>query len=185
MRGYIMLGIDKFISENAIGLHKNYLENLKLEYSILEKSVPGIKEMSLRDIKKSRNLRYKDEILKTKIDIECHKLFFSSFGNEFQTSDLVKKAYGTEASFRYEMFAETKESGIGGFLIIGIFNGRVFRYAGCNLEEVFIKANPILAIDLCEHAYFLDYGFDRKTYLENAIKYLNLYKIDNFLSCKD
>lgn len=185
MRGYIMFGVNKFISEDAIELHKKYFEDLKLKYSILEKSVPEIKEMSLRDIKKSRNLRYKDEILKTKIDIECHKLFFSSFGNEFQASDLVKETYGTEASFRYEIFAQINESVSGGFLIIGIFNGRVFRYDGLDLVEVFIKANPILAIDLCEHAYFLDYGFDRKNYLENAIKYLNLNKIDKFLFCKD
>ena len=175
-----MFGINKFISEESIGLHKNYLENLKLEYSILEKSVPEIKKMSIPAIKRARNLRYKDEILKIKIDLECHNLFFSSFGNEFQTSDSVKKTYGTEASFRYEIFREAKEWANGGFLIIGTFNGKIFKYVGCDLADVFIKANPILAIDLFEHSYFLDYRFDKSAYLENAIKYLNLNKIDKW-----
>ncbi len=181
----IMFGINKFISEDAIGLHKNYLENLKLEYSILEKSVPEIKNMSISALKKARNLRYKDEIIRIKVDLECHKLFFSSFGNEFQSSDVIKKAYGTEASFIYDICNEAKQRETCGFLIIGLVKGRIFKYAGQDLEDVFIKATPILAIDLYEHSYFLDYGFDKSAYLEKATKYLNLNKIDKFLSYKD
>lgn len=180
-----MFGIDKFISEEAIGLHKNYLENLKLEYSIYEKSAPEIKNMSISAIKRARKLRYKDEILSLRVNLECHNLFFSSFGNEFQSSQAIKKAYGTEASFLYDMCNEARQWETSGFLIIGLSNGRIFKYVGQDLEDIFIKATPILAIDLCEHSYFLDYGFNKNAYLENAMKYLNLNKIDNFLSDKD
>ena len=36
---------------------------------------------------------------------------------------------------------------------------------------------PIFAIDLCEHAYMLDYGFSRDEYLRRALGYLDLRKL--------
>ena len=180
-----MFGINKFISEEAVELHKNYLKNLKLEYSIYEKSYPEIKTMSIPAIKSARYLRYKDEIIRLKVNLECHNLFFSSFGKEFQSSQVIKKAYGSETAFLYDICNEAKQWENGGFLIIGLSGRRIFKYVGRNLEDIFIKATPILSIDLCEHSYFLDYGFNKNAYLENAIKYLNLNKIDIFLSDKD
>ena len=186
MKGYnIMCDLYKFLSEEAVGLHKNYLDNLKLEYSILEKSIPEIKNMSFREIWRAKKLIYKEEILRLKVDIECHKLFFSSFGNEYQQSKIIKDLYGSEASFMYEISTEVKKWHNGGFLIIGILNGAVYKYVGYDLTDIFIKSNPILAIDLCEHSYFLDFGFDKVSYFDNALKYLNLSKIDKFLACKD
>ena len=43
-------------------------------------------------------------------------------------------------------------------------------------------AAPALAIDVCEHAYFMDYGFDRERYLVSALPYLNVAELSAPLS---
>ena len=41
----------------------------------------------------------------------------------------------------------------------------------------FSGTSPALAIDLCEHAYFGDYLFNKDAYLKNAINLLDINKI--------
>lgn len=48
-----------------------------------------------------------------------------------------------------------------------IFNGDVHNQGGV------WGAVPILALDVYEHAYFIDYGSDRKSYIESYFKNLN------------
>ena len=43
--------------------------------------------------------------------------------------------------------------------------------------EHFIKGEPRLAIDLCEHAYFIEYGFDKERYLEDLLRHLDLSRL--------
>lgn len=174
-------GLNNFISDESIDLHRKHLENLKLKYSILEKSIPEIKNTDIRLLNKLRVKRYKNEALKMKCDIMCHDMYFSSFGEEYQSSETVKKSYRTEASFLYEIFETAKEWDSGGFILICVEKGCVFTHIGENAVDVFTRSNPVLAIDLCEHAYFLDYGFNKSLYLENALKRLNLNKLDKFL----
>lgn len=46
-------------------------------------------------------------------------------------------------------------------------------------------AMPIMVLDMYEHAYFIDYGSDRKTYIEDYMKNLNWEKANQiFLSIK-
>jgi superoxide dismutase len=42
-----------------------------------------------------------------------------------------------------------------------------------------VKNVPRLAVDISEHAYFLDYRFEREKYLRSAIANLNLSLLDN------
>ncbi|MEK7120238.1 MAG: Fe-Mn family superoxide dismutase, partial [Patescibacteria group bacterium] len=48
-----------------------------------------------------------------------------------------------------------------------IFNGDVHNQGGV------WGALPVLALDVYEHAYFIDYGSDRKSYIESYFKNLN------------
>ena len=43
--------------------------------------------------------------------------------------------------------------------------------------DVIQKYTPCLAIDLCEHAYFWDYGFEKEEYIRRAIEHIDLLKI--------
>ena len=40
-----------------------------------------------------------------------------------------------------------------------------------------LPAPPALAIDVSEHAYFLDYGFDKQRYIMAALPFLDLSKL--------
>lgn len=40
-------------------------------------------------------------------------------------------------------------------------------------NPITLDLNPILTIDVWEHAYYIDYKNDRKAYLTNIVKYLN------------
>ena len=53
-----------------------------------------------------------------------------------------------------------------------------------DLTGVFLKYDVRLAVDLCEHAYFYDYGFDKKSYLKAALSSLDLSKIENTVEKK-
>lgn len=177
-------GIESFISEEALRLHNDYLKTLRLRYSVIEKSFPEIKNANFNSILRKRNMCYKDELVALRSEILCHELFFDSFGEPYQSSVAVKNSYRTEASFIYDLYERCRE-GRGKFMVI--YNERNTVNTALLYEpmEIFKIKSPRLCIDLCEHSYFLDYGFDKESYLSNLLTYLKLGALDNFLGNKD
>lgn len=171
-----MRGIEAFISEYALNLHKEYLRNKKLKYSVLEKSIPAIKGCSAYEISKLR-IKGKKEIISLYIDIFCHELYFNSFGMKNQKSLLAENLYGTSASFSYYLYEECKNNA-GGFIIICVDGHGKIKLV--SERELFVNKThvPMLCIDLAEHSYFTDYGFNLEKYLYNSLPYLNLSKLD-------
>ena len=172
------IGMECFLSEEAIELHKEYLRTLKFRYSVMEKSFPEIKDANLDAISRMRHM-YKDEILALKSEIFCHELFFNSFGELYQSSSLVKENYRTESTFLYGIFDMCKSS-CAAFLIINKNKGCVNTALLKEPKEILKIPSPVLSLDLCEHSYFLDYGFDRERYLTNLLPYINLSILDIF-----
>lgn len=172
------LGIEAVISDQALNMHKDYLKRLRLKYSVLEKSYPELRGKGIDEIAKMR-IRDREEALNLKCDIALHELYFSSFGEGYQCSELARACFGSEASFLYELF-EWCRSHKDDYAVVHINRGKIdFAGGSCDL---FIKIRkPILCVDLCEHAYFLDYGFERDTYLERLLPYLNIGRWDKFL----
>ena len=170
-------GLCRILSEEALDLHKDYLKEMKLKYSICEKSIPEISGKSIIEISRMR-IREREEIRALLSEILYHDVYFSSFGKEYQSSVAVKKRFRTEASFLYELHEVGKNAG-DSFLLIYINKGRV-DYAVAPKGSV-LRVQPVLAIDLCEHAYFLDFGFDREEYLRKTLSFLNLNSLDKFL----
>ena len=169
-------GMCSFLSERAVCLHKEEIEKQKLKYSVLEISIPEIYGCELKDILKKR-FSCKDELLSIKGEIICHGLFFASFGVPYQSSSAVRAGYRTEASFLYEVSQKAKNDGIK-FLVISKNDGKVNVTPISDFREIFKIKNPTLSIDLCEHAYFLDYGFLRDEYITGLLPYLNLSYLD-------
>jgi superoxide dismutase len=155
-------------------MHTEYLKKLKLQYSVLEKSCPCIAGRDVSEIQRMR-VKYKDEILSLKAEISAHELFFASFGAKNQTSSLIKRTYGSEASFIYELYEATRDVG-NCFAFVNRTGGGVEFSLGEPKEILKIK-NPVLSIDLFEHSYFLDYGFEREEYIKNMLAHLNLNKV--------
>ena len=135
----------------------------------------------MREISKMK-IKDKNEILSLLCDIRCHELYFTSYGKEFQSSSAVKKRFRTEASFMYELLEKTK-SLQHGFIAI-YFNKGFLDYDIASIN-LFLRAEPILTVDLCEHAYFLDFGFEKEEYLKKIISRLNINHLDKFLLKRD
>lgn len=177
----MLIGLEAVLSEESINLHKEHLKNLKLKYSILEKSIPEISGKSFREISKMR-IKYRDEVLSLLRNIKAHEIYFDSFGREFKSSNAVRNKFRTESAFLYELYEASKKEA-GDFLLVTLNKDEV-EYELMS-ENSFLKTEPLLAIDLCEHAYFLDFGFEKEEYLKRIISRLNLNRLDKKISKRD
>ena len=166
-----------FISEANKMIHKEELVRMKHKRSIFEKSY-GMTFRTLHDVGRARMaITEREELARLLTKIILHEIYFSSFCRAGNVSERIRKQYGSEASFLYELYECTKEAD-GGFLLI--FNdkvGRIDYCAGRDCGEYLRKRTPVLALDLEEHAYFYDYLFERDRYVSAALSELDLSKI--------
>ncbi len=164
-----------FLSKNSIIRHKEYLKNLNLNYSILEKSNPKLSGCSSGEILKLRiGAEEKCEAYKLKREIELHELYFKSF--DMYSSPQSRK--GAEAVRLIELFYSAKEdlkqTENPKFLCFYINRHGEIAY---NIVESYSSPplyGEFAAIDLFEHAYIFDYGYNREKYLEEAFRFINL-----------
>ena len=167
-----------FISRTNYEIHKEHLRTLKLRMSIFEKSYPEMAGKSCKELLRLPIRRTeREEAAVLKADILAHELYFSSFSAHNSTAELVRKAYGSEATFLYQLSRAAIEAN--GFLFVfadkrGVPIWKAYREP---LELFSQGITPILALDLCEHAYFYDYFFNKAEYVKAAIAHLDLSKI--------
>ena len=143
--------LNSFLSEENIRRHEEYLNNLRLKLSILEKSDPSAMRIG------SQMKREESELIK---EIKSHELFFDSFTQE------QRAGHDRE---RYEIYCKSLERDCG-FLYI---------YYDRGIKTGFDMpwADKYLCIDLWEHCYFLDYGFKKDKFLKNCISHLDLARL--------
>ena len=174
----MMEGILSFISDEAYTAHLDYVNTMKLKYSILEKSYPIVKGRSLLEIGKQRLPKdVKCEMINLRCEILCHELYFSSFGEKFEFSKTINERFGSVPSFLYNLQKIAMNTPFG-FLIIYECREEFLIYAGSDYSDILLRYNPILSLDLCEHAYFSDYGFSKDKYVKEALSYLKVSVFD-------
>ena len=167
--------LTEFLSEESISAHKEYVRQLRLKYSIIESYLPRLKGVKMTDLSRL-GLAGCDrrDVLLLLPEITLHEVYFSSFlETPHVRSVAVAEIFGSEAAYLNRLFGLAKNSAFG-FLAIG--QGGVASVV-TDYKDAFIHGEPILAVDLCEHAYFLDYGFDRERYLVSCLSHLDLTKI--------
>ncbi len=174
----MLYGIDAFLSEENIKVHKDYVEKLKIKYSVCEVCDKNIAGRSLKELKNMRLGNDKMNIIDLKSRIMCHEIFFDSFGKPYQSSKVIRDKYRTEANFLYEVYDKGRNLNCG-YIVLYTYKNKLDIYYGREITEFFLKTTPILIVDMYEHAYFSDYGFERESYLEKALSYWNLAKVDN------
>ena len=114
----------------------------------------------------------------SRISLIIGMIYFSSFSRQNLVSDRINKEFGSIAEFLYEI-SEACSKVKTGFLLIYDFRGRLEIYCGDDYQKVLAEKKVILALDLFEHAYFYDYGFERKKYVMNAISHFDFNKLQN------
>jgi superoxide dismutase, Fe-Mn family len=104
--------------------------------------------------------------------IKNHELYFEHLGGDGGDPDgpageLIRRDFGSVASWR----ADLKATGMGGrgwaWTAYDWDEGRLANYIGDAQNSYPIwNATPLVALDVYEHAYFLDYQTDRASYIE-------------------
>ena len=165
-----------FLSEGNIKRHLEHLREKRLCYSILEKSMPELCEHSINEIIRLNIDRgVKDEAISLLWYIKSHECFFDSFSIN---QNMVNISRISVEKLLYEIYTEAMKMDHG-FLFVTVDKHKTPKITFSDGNDgAFIKYKPILALDLYEHTYFLDYGFDKKRFLQNAIKYLNISSLD-------
>lgn len=175
--------MNMFLSEDNIKRHIEHLRTLKLKYSIIEKSNPIIASKSMREVATTK-MRFEDreEVLNILWQINAHECYFNSFSDNPKRCNKLKEYYSSPERFIYEVYMQAEKAS-DGFLFLHLEkNGRPIVSFSDNGRAAFIKYQPVLALDLCEHAYFCDYGFRRDKYIRSALTYFDLarlYSLDN------
>ena len=167
-----------FLSEPNLRVHEEYMRKLRLRHSIMEKSLPEIKGKSAAEVLRMPMKRsLKNEILPTLMAYEAHKIYFSSFSDKEVRSDPIRKAYGSESAFCYEMLESARRRGYGFLYVFKDARGKVSFRVAPDADEFMVRENPLLVVDLFEHAYFSDYGYAYEKYLRGALSHLDFSRL--------
>lgn len=171
--------MNAFLTKENLDMHREYLRDLNLRYSIIEKSEPTIKGKSLSDILGMRiDIGLKSDIMRLKNEINLHKCYFSSFSLNAGTTKSIIGYYSSDADFRYRVLCAARDTE-GDFVCISKNRYGVPQIYSASCTCTNAISVPALALDVCEHAYFYDYGFNRAEYLKRAISHLDLSLLDN------
>ena len=167
-----------FLSEENISKHIGHYRDLCLKLSILEKSEPNLTGKTLCDIMRMRIDRdMREEAIRLKWSILAHECFFYSFSKD-QGRYIANLSQGkSRAGFVYDIYVESKRRECG-FMFVYLDNGIAKADYDNTYKRAFIKYTPLLALDLYEHSYFWDYGFNRDLYLRSALTYLNTDRLN-------
>ncbi|HEX7084618.1 MAG TPA: Fe-Mn family superoxide dismutase [Gaiellaceae bacterium] len=111
--------------------------------------------------------------------IKNHEIYFEHLGGvggdpSGVFGDLVKRDFGSAAAWK----ADLKATGMGGrgwaWAAYDWDEGRLFNYIG-DAQNTFPvwNATPLVALDVYEHAYFLDFATDRASYIDAFLNNLD------------
>jgi Fe-Mn family superoxide dismutase len=119
--------------------------------------------------------------------IKNHELYFEHLGGiggdpSGVFGDLVKRDFGSAADWK----ADLKATGMGGrgwaWTAYDWDEGRLFNYIG-DAQNTFPvwNATPLVALDVYEHAYFLDFATDRASYIDAFLNNLDYDVVNDWV----
>ena len=119
--------------------------------------------------------------------IKNHEIYFEHLGGAGGDpaggiGDLIKRDFGSVDAWRADLSA-TGMAGRGwAWTAYDWDEGRLFNYVGDaqNTYPVW-NATPIVALDVYEHAYFLDFGTDRAGYIDAFFNNLDYGVVDGWV----
>ncbi|MBA3366282.1 MAG: superoxide dismutase [Actinobacteria bacterium] len=120
--------------------------------------------------------------------IKNHEIYFEHLGGDGGAPDgpiaaLIKRDFGSVEGWR----ADLKATGMSGrgwaWTAYDWDEGRLFNYLGDTQNTYPIwNATPLIALDVYEHAYFLDYQTDRSSYIDAFFNNLDWTTINDWVS---
>lgn len=170
--------MNKFLSDDSIALHMEFVRKQRLKLSVIEAEFPSVMGLDPHLIARLRIPRdVKINAIDLSSEVKLHDVFFTSFSpSRFVRSRTVETLYGSEAAFLNRIYREALSLRFG-FVTVHMHLDNIYVRAYGDPKEAFSIGSPILAFDVCEHTYFSDYGFDKERFLLSAIPYLDISKL--------
>jgi superoxide dismutase, Fe-Mn family len=120
--------------------------------------------------------------------IKNHEVYFEHLGGDGgdargAIADLIKRDFGSAEAWR----ADLKATGMAGrgwaWTAYDWDEGRLFNYLGDTQNTYPIwNATPLVALDVYEHAYFLDFQTDRSAYIDAFFANLDWAVVNDWVS---
>jgi Fe-Mn family superoxide dismutase len=120
--------------------------------------------------------------------IKNHEIYFEHLGGDGGDPDgligqLIKRDFGSVAAWRADLKATGMAARGWAWTAYDWDEGRLFNYLGDAQNTYPIwNATPLVALDVYEHAYFLDYQTDRGSYIDAFLDNLDWATIDDWAS---
>ena len=120
--------------------------------------------------------------------VKNHEIYFAHLGGDGGApngaiGELIARDFGSAETWR----ADLKATGMGGrgwaWTAYDWDEGRLFNYIG-DAQNTFPiwNATPLIALDVYEHAYFLDYQTDRGSYIEAFFNNLDWATVNDWVA---
>ena len=169
-----------FVSEENYAKHKAEVEKRRLRLHVLEKSCPEAPRLDAAGImRRQRRIPDAVSMASLRADVDLHRLYFDSFSERVMIpSTAARSFFGSEAALLSSMLREGMKLAYGFVCLVRDKRGVLSVRAASDILEMYNGAVPMLAVDLCEHAYYADYGFDKERYLKAALPHLRLNVLD-------
>jgi Fe-Mn family superoxide dismutase len=167
---------------------KTVEEHLKLYNGYVNKSNEIIEKLAKVELSTANQVFSDARALKVELSfaiggMQNHEIYFSHLkaGNAQPTGDLLKQIEKDFGSFE-NYTKDLKASGLSGrgwaWTVWFPSAGRLVNWVG-DSQNTYLSwdLKPILALDVYEHAYFLDYTVNRGAYIDAFLKNLDWAKI--------
>jgi len=177
-----MRGISKKTIEEHLKLYQGYVN----KYNEIQDKLKQLTEADLAAANQTYSLirELKMELSFAWGGVVNHEIYFGHLGGDgkLQSGDLltqIKKDFGSLDAFKKDV----KATGIAArgwvWTAWNEKEERLFNYLG-DAQNTFPVwyAKPILALDTYEHAYFIDYGVNRGSYIDAFFENLNWKKVE-------
>jgi superoxide dismutase, Fe-Mn family len=120
--------------------------------------------------------------------IKNHEIYFEHLGGDGGDPDgafarLVQRDFGSVDAWREDLRATGMAARGWAWTAYDWDEGRLFNYLG-DAQNTFPvwNATPLVALDVYEHAYFLDYRTDRASYIEAFFNNLDWAAVNSWVS---
>jgi Fe-Mn family superoxide dismutase len=120
--------------------------------------------------------------------IKNHEIYFAHLGGEGGSpvgaiADLIERDFGSADAWRADLVATGMAARGWAWTAYDWDEARLFNYVG-DAQNTFPvwNASPLVALDVYEHAYFLDYQTDRATYIDAFLRNLDWSVVNRWVA---
>lgn len=183
---YSLNGISKKTIEEHLKLYQGYVK----KYNEINEKLSDLK---IDDFAKANQVYSTIRELKLELSfawggVVNHEIYFSHLGGKTtkpaeKLLAQINKDFGSLSNYKKDL----KATGLAarGWVWTG-WNKRekrLFNYLGDSQNTYLVwEVNPILALDTYEHAYFIDFGVNRASYIDAFFENLNWSVVENNLA---